>query len=56
MRAVIKTHKAANQAEARRWLSDNGFVSVNGTWVDSMNWWARTQALPSGKILIEVGV
>ena len=56
MAAITETHKAANDAMARYWLQQNGFQSVNGRWMDNSNRWARCELMPSGKVLIYVGV
>lgn len=56
MRAITETHKTANHAMAAKWLSDNGFVSVNGALIDKKNRWAKVEGLPSGKVMIKVGV
>lgn len=56
MAAITETHKAANDAMARYWLQSNGFQSVNGRWMDSNNRWARCELMPSGKVMICVGV
>lgn len=56
MPAITETHKAANDAMARYWLRCNGFQSVNGRWMDSNNRWASCEHMPSGKVMIYVGV
>ncbi len=56
MRAITDTHKLPNNAMAAKWLNDNGFVSVNGALINKSNKWAKVERLPSGKILIKVGV
>lgn len=57
MRAVTDYHRAANHAEAMRWLRDNGFVNVNGSWIDSSNRYAVPEVMPaSGKVVIRIGV
>ncbi|MGL4757308.1 MAG: hypothetical protein ACRCXB_33565 [Aeromonadaceae bacterium] len=56
MPAITETHKAANDAMARYWLKLKGFQSVNGRWMDSNNRWARCEFMPSGKVMIYVGV
>ncbi len=56
MRAITDTHKLPNHAMAAKRLNDNGFVSVNGALINKSNKWARVERLPSGKVLIKVGV
>lgn len=56
MPAITETHKATNDAMARYWLQRNGFQSVSGQWMDSNNRWARCEPMPSGKVMIYVGV
>lgn len=56
MAAITQTHKAPNDAMARYWLQQNGFKCINGRWMDKQSKWARCEPMPSGKILIKVGV
>lgn len=56
MAAITQTHKAPNDAMARYWLHQNGFQCVNGRWMDKQSRRARCEPMPSGKILIKVGV
>lgn len=57
MRAITGYHRTANRAEALRWLMDNGFVNVNGCWLDKLNRYAKIEKMPaSGKIVIRFGV
>ena len=56
MRAITDTHKMPNYAMAVKWINDNGFASVNGALINKTNRWAKIERLPSGKVLIKVGV
>lgn len=56
MAAITQTHKAPNDAMARYWLQQNGFQCVNGRWMDKQSKLARCEPMPSGKIMIKVGV
>lgn len=57
MRAVTDYHRESNLAEAMRWLRDNGFVNVNGSWIDASNRYAVPEVMPaSGKVVIRIGV
>jgi len=56
MAAITQMHKAPNDAMARYWLQKNGFKCINGHWMDNKSRWARCEPMPSGKIMIKVGV
>lgn len=56
MAAITETHKVANDAMARYWLQQNEFQYINGRWMDGDNRWARCEPMPSGKVMIYMGV
>lgn len=56
MAAITETHKAANDAMARHWLKINGFELVGDKWIGGTRRWARCEPMPSGKVMIYVGV
>ena len=56
MCAITGYYRATSRADALRWLLDSGFSNVNGHWMDELNRFAIIEKLPSGGLIVKIGV
>jgi hypothetical protein len=56
MCAITGYYRATSRADALRWLLDNRFSNINGHWMDGQNRFAIIEKLPSGRLIVKIGV